>query len=119
MMHETPTTAAATGIERSNLCPGTLAACEQVTTLASLNDALKPINMEVAGAQEGPVSQVEWSVRDGRSLYRFTDDMVWFLIVLGPQGQGRRSSLHRTGAFLSDAWTDRGQRLFGRPFALG
>ncbi len=47
-----------------------------MTTLASLNDALKPINMEVAGAQEGSVAQVEWSVRDGRSLYRFTDDMV-------------------------------------------
>ena len=47
-----------------------------MTTLASLNDALKPINMEVRGAEDGPVSQVEWSVRDGRSLYRFTDDMV-------------------------------------------
>ncbi len=48
----------------------------QVTTLASLNDALAPINMAVTGAEEGPVAQVEWSVRDGRSLYRFTDDMV-------------------------------------------
>jgi len=47
-----------------------------VTTLASLNDALQPINMAVTGAEEGPVAQVEWSVRDGRSLYRFTDDMV-------------------------------------------
>ena len=47
-----------------------------MTTLASLNDALQPINMAVTGAEEGPVAQVEWSVRDGRSLYRFTDDMV-------------------------------------------
>ena len=47
-----------------------------MTTLASLNDALRPINMAVMGAEDGPLAQVEWSVRDGRSLYRFTDDMV-------------------------------------------
>ena len=67
-----------------------------MTTLASLNDALQPINMEVMGAEDGPVAQVEWSVRDGRSLYRFTDDMVRLSAVSG-SAQGSRVGRERPG----------------------
>lgn len=48
----------------------------QITTLQSLNDALSGINMQVTAAEEGPLANVDWVVRDGRSLFRFHDDMV-------------------------------------------
>ena len=48
----------------------------QITILQSLNDALAPIHMEVSATTAGPPGEADWAVRDGRSLTRFTDDMV-------------------------------------------